>query len=116
MKHFSGTATYTTTFTLPTMQPKDRLFLDLGGVANLADVTVNGKNLGVLWKPPFAVEVTDAVQPGKNTLAIAVTNTWRNRLIGDAALPQINVSDGRCFTIPGLPPIHLSTQPACWAQ
>jgi hypothetical protein len=87
VKHFSGTATYTCTFALPKMCPGDRLFLDLGRVANLAEVTVNGKHLGVLWKPPFAVEVTGAVQAGKNTLTIDATNTWRNRLIGDAGLP-----------------------------
>ena len=87
VKHFSGTATYTCTFALPKMRPGDRLFLDLGRVANLAEVTVNGKQLGVLWKPPFAVEVTDGVQAGENRLSIDVTNTWRNRLIGDAGLP-----------------------------
>jgi len=87
VKHFSGTATYSCNFTLPNMRRGDRLFLDLGGVSNLAEVRVNGTNLGVLWKPPFTVEVTDDVQTGKNTLIIAVTNTWRNRLIGDAGLP-----------------------------
>jgi len=87
VKHFSGTATYSCKFMLPKMQQGDRLFLDLGRLANLAEVTVNGKNLGVLWKPPFAVEVTNDVQAGKNTLTIAATNTWRNRLIGDAGLP-----------------------------
>ena len=87
VKHFSGTATYSCAFTFPKMRRGDRSFLDLGRVANLAEVTVNGKNLGVLWKPPFVVEVTGVVKPGKNMLNIDVTNTWRNRLIGDAALP-----------------------------
>ena len=86
VKHFSGTATYTCTVALPKMPEGDRLFLDLGRVANLAEVTVNAKKLGVLWKPPFAVEVTRALQPGKNAITIKVTNTWRNRLIGDAGL------------------------------
>lgn len=87
VRHFSGTASYTCTFALPKIGLGDRLFLDLGRVANLAEVTVNGKHLGVLWKPPFAVEVTDAVKEDANTLTIDVTNTWRNRLIGDAGLP-----------------------------
>jgi hypothetical protein len=69
------------------MHRDDRFFLDLGRVADLAEVIVNGKHLGVLWKPPFAVEVTDAVEEGANTLTIDVTKTWRNRLIGDAGLP-----------------------------
>ena len=63
------------------------MFLDLGKVVNLAEVTVNGKNLAVLWKPPYLVEVTDAVKHGTNRLRIEVTNTWKNRLIGDESLP-----------------------------
>ena len=88
VKHFSGTATYTSTFEASKRQKSDRLFLDLGGVSNLAEVTVNGENLGVLWKPPFSVDVTDVVKPGKNTLKVAVTNTWKNRLVGDSGLPE----------------------------
>ncbi len=87
VKYFSGTASYLCTFDLRNVRQGERLFLDLGRVANLAEVTVNGKKFGVLWKPPFVVDVTDAVRPGKNTLTVAVTNTWRNRLIGDASLP-----------------------------
>ena len=54
---------------------------------NLAQVTLNGRDLGVLWKPPFALDVTRLVRPGPNTLSIRVTNLWPNRLIGDAQLP-----------------------------
>jgi hypothetical protein len=64
------------------------IVLDLGVVKDFAEVLVNGKDLGVLWKPPFRIDVTGAVQPGKNTLEIKVTNLWPNRLIGDAGLPE----------------------------
>ena len=50
---------------------------------NLAEVSVNGKALGILWKAPFRVDVTGALKPGANTLEIRVTNLWVNRLIGD---------------------------------
>ena len=66
------------------------LFLDLGRVQVLAEVIVNGKNLGILWKLPFRVEVTDAIHPGDNDLEIRVTNLWPNRLIGDEQLPPEN--------------------------
>jgi hypothetical protein len=59
------------------------LWLDLGDVKNIAEITVNGKPLGVLWKAPFRVDVTGALKPGSNTLEIKVTNLWVNRLIGD---------------------------------
>ena len=40
-------------------------------------------SLGVLWKPPYKVEVTDALKPGDNKISVKVTNLWVNRLIGD---------------------------------
>jgi hypothetical protein len=54
----------------------------------LAQVKLNGKDLGILWKTPFRVDVTDAVQSGDNALEIRVTNNWVNRLIGDEQLPE----------------------------
>ncbi len=44
---------------------------------------VNGTDLGVLWKAPFRVDVTNALIPGINHLEIGVTNLWVNRMIGD---------------------------------
>ena len=61
-----------------------RLWLDLGSVKNLAEVIVNGKPLGIVWKAPFRVDVTDALKAGANAIEIKVTNLWVNRLIGDA--------------------------------
>ena len=68
----------------------EKKFFDLvlGDVKNLAEVRLNGKDLGVLWKPPFRLEITDAVRVGKNRLEIRVTNLWPNRLIGDEQLPD----------------------------
>jgi len=65
------------------------LWLDLGRVYNIAEVIWNGKNLGVLWKPPFRVNISDVVQPDENTLEVQITNLWPNRLIGDEAKPDI---------------------------
>ena len=55
----------------------------MGDVKNLAEVTVNGKNLGIAWHVPYRVDVTGALKPGANELTIEVTNAWVNRLIGD---------------------------------
>jgi len=90
IKYFSGTATYTKNFTIPKgYRGKGmRLFLDLGSVKNLAEVSLNGKPLGVLWKEPFRVEITDALIKGENALSIKVTNLWPNRLIGDQKLAE----------------------------
>jgi len=63
-------------------------------VKNLAEVCLNGRNLGVLWKPPFRVNLTAAAHPGRNQLVVKVTNLWPNRLIGDEQLPPDCVWDG----------------------
>ena len=90
VKYFSGTATYTKTFQVPDgMIRKDhRIYLDLGRVQVIAEVKLNGRDLGILWKPPFRVDVTDAVKAGENALEVRVTNLWVNRLIGDQQLPD----------------------------
>lgn len=88
IKHYSGKALYTKNFDLSQqLQKGQRLYLDLGVVKDIASVKLNNKNLGTVWTSPWAVEVTDIVQPGLNTLVIEVINQWPNRLIGDAALP-----------------------------
>ena len=68
VKYFSGTATYTKTIEAPAgwFKTGARLWLDLGEVKNLAEVSVNGKPLGIVWKPPFRVDVTGALKPGAN--------------------------------------------------
>jgi hypothetical protein len=85
IKYFSGTATYSKTIDIPAddLVQGAHLWLDLGDVRELADVTVNGIDLGILWKTPYKVDVTGAIKPGKNDIEIKVTNLWVNRMIGD---------------------------------
>jgi hypothetical protein len=97
VRYFSGTGTYTKTIQAPPdwFLHGAKLWLDLGSVKNLAEVTVNGKTLGVLWKTPFRIDITDALKPGVNTLEVRITNLWVNRLIGDA---QPNVTKKYTYT------------------
>lgn len=85
IRYFSGEATYSSTMTVPTgaLAQGAHLELDLGKVHELAEVLVNGKSVGVAWKPPYRVDITEAAHEGSNTLAIKVVNLWPNRLIGD---------------------------------
>jgi hypothetical protein len=89
VKYFSGTATYVKRIDVPQalLQKGSVLMLDLGTVREIAEVKLNGKDRGVLWKPPFRVDITGAAKPGPNDLEVRVTNLWPNRLIGDEQLP-----------------------------
>jgi hypothetical protein len=85
VKYFSGTGAYTKTLQAPAdwFKKDVHLWIDLGDVKNLAEVTVNGKSLGIVWHAPFRVDATSALKPGANEVTIKVTNAWVNRLIGD---------------------------------
>jgi len=88
IKYFSGTVTYRNRFNLKEIPEAGKIELDLGSVYNLAEVWINNEKLGVLWKPPFAIDITKVVRTGVNDIRIDVTNTWKNRLIGDAGLSE----------------------------
>lgn len=83
MRFFSGTAHYTRSVMIPRIPRGARLLLDLGEVANVARVTVNGRPAGYAWTRPFRLDVTDVVQRGRNRIEIDVANLWPNRMIGD---------------------------------
>ncbi len=89
IKYYSGTARYQTRFNLPDVLARSggKLWLDLGRVRELAEVRLNGQALGIVWAPPFRVEISSAVKPGQNELEVEVVNFWPNRIIGDASLP-----------------------------
>ncbi|MEJ6009576.1 glycosyl hydrolase [Novosphingobium aquae] len=84
IKYFSGMATYSRDFTTPKgWKPGQPLWLDLGDVRELAEVSINSKPAGAAWHPPYRVEIGSAVKKGKNRLEVKVANLWVNRLIGD---------------------------------
>jgi (4-O-methyl)-D-glucuronate---lignin esterase len=85
VKYFSGNGTYTKTIQASAdwFKAGATLWIDLGDVKNLAEVTVNGKSVGVVWHAPYRVDATGALKPGANEIRIQVTNAWVNRLIGD---------------------------------
>ncbi|MBN1805255.1 MAG: hypothetical protein JW837_08400 [Sedimentisphaerales bacterium] len=89
VKYFSGTATYSKTVSAPQsrFRPGAKIMLNLGVVKDIAEVRVNGKTLGTLWKEPYQVDVTGTLKSGTNQLEIKVTNEWTNRLTGDRSAP-----------------------------
>ena len=102
MKYFSGTATYVKDLNAPAswFHSGRHLYLDLGTVRDIAQVQIDGKSDGLVWAPPYRVDVTSALRPGLNHLRIEVTNEWTNRIIGDRVLP----ADQRVLPQSGAPP------------
>jgi hypothetical protein len=85
IRYYSGTATYHASF--HAKAPQLPTHLDLGLVKVIARVSLNGKDCGIAWKPPYRVDISQAVREGDNELVIEVANTWVNRMIGDERLP-----------------------------
>lgn len=85
IRYFSGTAEYATSLEVSAawVANGQRVELDLGEVKNIAEVLVNGRSAGIVWKSPFRLDITDLVRSGHNDLRCRVTNLWPNRLIGD---------------------------------
>ncbi len=91
VRNYSGTANYVRKFYWGASESDGvgaRVWLDLGRVADLAEVTLNGVPCGVAWTPPYRVEITAALRSGENDLRVEVTNTWFNRLALDRTLPE----------------------------
>ena len=86
VRHFSGTATYRTKFSLSREESSRLKKISLGEVNDIARVRLNGVDLGTAWYEPFAVAAGGAAREGENLLEIEVTNGWHNRLLGDKAL------------------------------
>ncbi len=88
IKYFSGTATYSIQFDMPGDVDRD-YWLDLGEVCVVADVSIDGQNLGTAWTYPFRVKVpANMLSKGMHNLEVKVTNVWNNRLVGDNFLDE----------------------------
>ncbi|MDB5000581.1 MAG: glycosyl hydrolase [Mucilaginibacter sp.] len=95
IKYYSGIATYNKKFDLPAhgSTGNEAFYLDLGNVKNIARVTLNGKDLGVVWTAPWRIDISSALNEKNNELKIEVANLWANRLIGDEKKPYDGIVD-----------------------
>jgi hypothetical protein len=109
IKYFSGTATYSRTVDVPAAElgTGGEVWLDLGSVRDISNLTLNGKDSGTLWRAPYRYNVTGLLHAGINTVTVKVTNSWFNRLVGDqqAGMKQITLSPlpGVAATTPLVP-------------
>lgn len=94
IKCYSGTATYQKEFNISDAtfnklkeNKGSMVGLDLGKVEVMARIKLNGEDCGIVWKPPYRVDISKEIKTGTNKLEIEVVNTWVNRMIGDEQLP-----------------------------
>jgi len=103
IKYFSGSAVYSKSFYVDDLDLRnERAYLNLGKVGDIAVVTLNGKKVCTLWKPPYLTDVTDYIVDGENKLEVSVTNLWINRLVGDQNLsPELRKTQTNLRNVKG---------------
>ncbi|MBM3859851.1 MAG: hypothetical protein FJ395_09405 [Verrucomicrobia bacterium] len=112
IKYYSGKATYRKVFSCQSSVLSCQTFLDLGTVKNVAQVRLNGRDLGIVWCAPWRVEITGIVKPAGNELEIDVVNLWPNRMIGDEQLPaDCEYSTGVWILLKRLPDWFVKGEP-----
>ena len=113
--HHSGWATYRTEVDLDDVGERDGVVLDFGRpatadqgsaadvglvgpsyraaartpVGEVAQVRVNGLDCGVVWAPPYRLDVSAAVRPGRNVVEVGVANTAANALAADEHIRRL---------------------------
>jgi len=73
---FSGLMDYTKTINIEKVEK--RMFLDLGKVCHVAEVWVNGKQVGERLWGPYVYDVSKAIRSGKNEIRVRVANLINN--------------------------------------
>jgi len=92
VKHYSGPITYRSQIEISDafLNSGDVFMLNLGDVQIASTVSINGVEQGVTWIPPHQVDISKTLRSGQNSISVTVDNLWVNRLIGDAALPDVD--------------------------
>jgi hypothetical protein len=105
LRYFSGHGHYILDQEIPDsyLRPGLDLQLDLGEVHDVAEVWINRKKVDTLLLRPYRLNVAPYLKPGRNHFEVVVTNTLRNRLVGDGAGgdPHFVMYQRRVFFMPG---------------
>jgi len=89
VKYYSGKATYTRDFTVneEALTKGAEVYVVFEDIQEMARVSVNGNDCGIVWTPPYKANITPYLKSGKNTITVEVINTWNNRIVGDITNP-----------------------------
>ena len=78
LKYYSGGMYYRKQFSLPKLAANSRIVLDLGSVNASCEVKVNGKDVGILMRPPYRADISKYVRQGDNQVEVLVYSTLSN--------------------------------------
>jgi hypothetical protein len=104
IRYYSGTATYRKDFHLAEEidlhDRQSKLLLDLGRVAVIAEVKLNGQNLGILWKPPFRLDGSPGPTPaeGNDHSPLGERSSERSPRVGNRTPHESNALPGQPAT------------------
>ena len=90
IKIFSGKAVYKTTFEFEGLSSNENYYIDLGKVGEVAQIYLNGEEVGISIYPPHRLLINEQLKEGSNHLVVEVANTWLNQLIGESEKPLEN--------------------------
>jgi hypothetical protein len=88
IKYYSGEAVYENNFYLSDYDSLNIATLVFENIFNVAGIKINGVDCGTLWTKPFVLDITKALKQGQNHIEVTISNTWRNRLVGDELNPE----------------------------
>jgi hypothetical protein len=90
IKYYSGIASYETAFNVHanSITTGTKAFVVFDNVQEIAKVSVNGKDCGIVWTLPYKAEITKHLKAGSNQIVVQVANSWNNRLVGDVSNPD----------------------------
>jgi len=90
INYYSGSANYSREFTLSeeTLSKGAQAYITFEDIQEMARVTVNGKDCGIVWTPPYKANITRHLKEGSNKISVQVINNWNNRIVGDLKSPE----------------------------
>ena len=85
INYYSGSADYTREFTISkeTLTKNAQAYIVFEDIQEIARVSVNGKDCGIVWTPPYIANITQHLEAGVNNISVQVINNWNNRIVGD---------------------------------
>jgi len=90
VNYYSGSASYSRDFSVSreTLSKRKEAYVIFEDIQEMARVSVNGNDCGIIWTPPYKANITQRLKEGTNNITVQVINNWNNRIVGDLKNPD----------------------------